>query len=274
MRKIFSLFVAMTAVVSLSAKTVYLMANDDWNSFEAVFFVHSWGASDADAKLAPVSGDKYLFSATIPDGNNNVVFVRMKGGSESIIWDGENKYWTKTEDLVIPTGKDCFWLIGWEKGAWMSNGERPSVAITGNFEGDPTWAPTAHPMTPATDKASASVTFHLNAATYEMKVWVESNYLSLNGEGETKYRIHRDYNHAENVNLLNDGRNFEFVADKAGDYTFTWEYTTRNLVVTFPTATGIENQMVNNNAIKRMVNGQLVIIRDGKTFNALGAEVR
>ena len=54
MRKIFSFFVAVMAVSSLSAKSIYLQVNDDWKSFGAVFFVHSWGgAADADVKLAP-----------------------------------------------------------------------------------------------------------------------------------------------------------------------------------------------------------------------------
>ena len=41
MKKIFSLFVAVMAICSLSAKTIYLQVNDDWKSFGAVFFVHS-----------------------------------------------------------------------------------------------------------------------------------------------------------------------------------------------------------------------------------------
>ena len=112
MRKIFSFFVAVMAVSSLSAKSIYLQVNDDWKSFGAVFFVHSWGgAADADAKLALVEGEEYLFSAEIPNDNNNLLFVRAQGDSQSIPWDTEN-LWTKTSDLVIPEGKDCYYLAG------------------------------------------------------------------------------------------------------------------------------------------------------------------
>ena len=274
MRKIFSFFVAVMAVSSLSAKSIYLHVNDDWKSFGAVFFVHSWGgAADADAKLALVEGEEYLFSAEIPDDNNNLVFVRAQGESQSIPWDN---IWTKTTDLEIPDGKDCYYLVGWMDGKWLSHGDSPAISIVGNFAGDVTWGFGEHPMTIAADKASASVTFALEAGTYEMKVWLEGFYLSLNGEGDTKYQINRDWNHADNVNKVNnDGRNFEFVADQTGDYTFTWTFASQNLVVAFPELpTAVETIQTEGKSVKRIVNGELRIVREGKTFNALGAEVR
>lgn len=274
MRKIFSFFVAVMAVSSLSAKSIYLHVNDDWKSFGAVFFVHSWGGTaDADAKLAPVVGEEYLFSAEIPDDNNNLVFVRAQGESQSIPWDN---IWNKTTDLGIPDdGKDCFYLVGWTDGKWLSHGDSPAISIVGNFPGEGTWGPDAHPMTIAEDKASASVTFALEKGTYEMKVWLEGFYLGLNGEGGTKYQINRDWNHADNVNIVNTGENFEFVADQTGDYTFTWTFASQNLVVAFPALpTAVETIQTEGKSVKRIVNGELRIIRDGKTFNALGAEVR
>lgn len=276
MRKIFSFFVAVMAVSSLSAKSIYLQVNDDWKSFGAVFFVHSWGgAADADAKLALVEGEEYLFSAEIPNDNNNLLFVRAQGDSQSIPWDTEN-LWTKTSDLVIPEGKDCYYLVGWTDGAWLSHGDSPAISIVGNFKGDESWGSGAHPMTIAGDKASASVTFALEAGAYEMKVWLEGLYLSLNGEGETLYQIHRDWNHADNVNMVNSGRNFELVADQAGDYTFTWTFASQNIEVSFPEKipTPVENIQTDGKTLKRIVNGELRIIRDGKSFNALGAEVK
>ena len=39
-------------------------------------------------------------------------------------------------------------------------------------------------------------------------------------------------------------------------------------------ATQMENIVVETNAVKRIVNGQLVIERDGRVFNASGAEVK
>ena len=275
MRKIFSFFVAVMAVSSLSAKSIYLQVNDDWKSYGAVFFVHSWGgAADADVKLALVPGETYLFSADIPDDNNNLLFVRAQGESESIPW-GTGNLWNQTGNLVIPDGKDCYYLVGWTDGAWLSHGDSPAISIVGNFEGNETWGSGAHPMTIAEDKASASVTFALEAGSYEMKVWLEGFYLSRNGEGETKYRIQRSCDHADNVNLVNSGRNFEFVADQTGNYTFTWTFASQNLVVAFPKIpTAVETIQTEGKSVKRIVNGELRIIRDGKSFNALGAELK
>ena len=52
-----------------------------------------------------------------------------------------------------------------------------------------------------------------------------------------------------------------------------------NLVVTANAVTeggqsAVENIPAEGKTVKRLVNGQLVIIRDGKTFNALGTELK
>jgi hypothetical protein len=74
---------------------------------------------------------------------------------------------------------------------------------------------------------------------------------------------------------VNDGRNFELVADQAGNYTFTWTFASQNLEVAFPeVVTAVENIQAEGKSVKRIVDGQLIIIRDGKTFNILGAEVK
>ena len=46
------------------------------------------------------------------------------------------------------------------------------------------------------------------------------------------------------------------------------------LVPATSTATAAINTAVESKAVKRIVNGQVVIIRDGKCYNALGSEVR
>lgn len=154
----------------------------------------------------------------------------------------------------------------------------PTVGIVGNFEGNTTWAlQPEYTMTPTGDKKSASVTFNVNEETYEMKVWEDGSFLSVNGDNETLFQINSNdcCNHVDNVNLYNTGRNFEFVANKTGNYTFTWTYATRNLVVTYPTTpTAIDNTEAEGKAVKRIVNGQLVIEKNGVRYNALGIEVK
>ena len=103
---------------------------------------------------------------------------------------------------------------------------------------------------------------------------MDGYYMSLNGEGESLYRISRECAHADHVNLMNNGRNFEFVADVAGEYIFTWNYASFNLEVTFPSGEGIENTHADTKAVKRIINGQLVIEKNGALFNAIGVQVK
>lgn len=115
-----------------TTKTIYLNTGGSslWNQANAVFFEHSWGAEDSDLKLTQVEGD--LYKAEIPVGNSSILFVRMPAGSESIIWDGDGKYWNKTGDLTIPNDKNLYTITGWGEtdGAWStySPSEPPAPA--------------------------------------------------------------------------------------------------------------------------------------------------
>lgn len=48
----------------------------------------------------------------------------------------------------------------------------------------------------------------------------------------------------------------------------------RNVKITVPDETAIENTMVEGKAVKVIRDGQVMIIRDGKAFNALGVEMK
>ena len=279
MRKIFSFFVALTAVVSMSAKTVYLnTASSNWAEADAVTFIHAWGGevTTTNVQMLPVAEGSAILSAECDDNNTDLVFVRMAPGSTAIDWDN---HWGKTGDQGIPGDKNQFTVIGWAEnlayGIWGTYGTLPTVALVGDYAAEMWGANATNTMTPADDNATAAVTLNLTAGTYQIKVLVDGYYMSLNGEGDSRYGIRRDWNHADHVDVVNTGRNFDLNADVDGDYTFTWNYTTLDLVVTFPSeATGIENANANTKSVKRIVNGELRIIRDGKTFNALGAEVK
>ena len=174
MRKIFSLFVALTAVISLSAKTIYLIPNADWKSYGAVFFVHSWGAVDADAMLTVVSDDENAFSAEIPDENNNLIFVRAQGESTSIPWDSEN-LWNKTGDTEIPEGKNCFTLTDWTNGTWgVYAKEDPAKFYITGILGE--WNPDAIKST--TDSYTVE---NVPAGHHAMKVTVDGTWSTVKG---------------------------------------------------------------------------------------------
>ena len=127
MRKFILFAAAVVCTLSMSAKTIYLNTGggDLWNKDGAVFFAHSWASEqdNADVQLTNVSGD--IFSGEINDGHNNILFVRLSGGSSSIIWDGEGKnVWNKTADLAIPNGQNQYNITGWgdKDGNWSVYG--------------------------------------------------------------------------------------------------------------------------------------------------------
>ena len=279
MRKIFSFFVTLTAVVSMSAKTVYLnTASSNWAEADAVTFIHAWGGevTTTNVQMLPVAEGSAILSAECDDNNTSLVFVRMAPGSTAIDWDNN---WGKSGDQGIPNDKNQFTVIGWAEnqayGIWGTYGKLPKVALVGSYAEGMWGANATNTMTPADNNATAAVTLNLTAGTYQIKVLVDGYYMSLNGEGDSRYGIRRDWNHADHVDIVNTGRNFDLNADVDGDYTFTWNYTTLDLVVTFPSeATGIENANANTKAVKRIVNGELVIEKNGVLYNALGAEMR
>ena len=109
----------------------------------------------------------------------------------------------------------------------------PQVGLGASFNA---WDWTTNLLTPAQDELTASITVALEAGNHEFKIVSDGSWLSLNGEGETLYGIHREWTRVEHINLINNGRNFSLNADVAGDYTFTWTYADSTLVVTFPEA--------------------------------------
>ena len=75
--------------------------------------------------------------------------------------------------------------------------------------------------------------------------------------------------------LSSPGENINLATSNAGQYTFKFTPTDNNdLDVVYPNATAIDNTAEDVKAIKRIENGQLVIIKNGVKYNALGAEVK
>ena len=133
-----------------TTRTIYLNGGGEslWNQANAVFFVHAWGGTEADVKMAQVEGDVY--SAVIPSDNTSIVFVRMAPGSEAIDW---NTKWNQSADQTIPADKDLFTMTSWDNGTWSKysagggDPEPPTPAEKDSiyFVNVPEWAtPTVH----------------------------------------------------------------------------------------------------------------------------------
>ena len=140
----------------------------------------------------------------------------------------------------------------------------PVVSIAGSMN---SWNASADVMVLAEDKATASLTLNLAAQTYEFKV-------VLNG-GDWRSNAHEfTRENAVAADMSGNLDNMHLVADVAGDYIFTWTFATNTLAITFPTNEGINNTAVENQVVKMIENGQLIIIKNGVRYNAQGTIVR
>lgn len=147
----------------------------------------------------------------------------------------------------------------------------PVVALAGEMN---SWNAEVDILTPAEDQQTASITVTLNEARgYEFKMVVDGHWLAK----DAMYEVKRDWATVENVDQeIPMGPNLKLIADAIGEYTFTWTYATKTLVVTFPDLDpeGIRNTNATVKTVKAIENGQLVIIKKGVRYNAIGTEIR
>ena len=101
-------------------------------------------------------------------------------------------------------------------------------------------------------------------------------WLSKLGDNDSKYWLTRSNPTVSALYETSQDQNLVLSADEINKpYTFTWTYANGTLDVTFPSQeTAIHNAAVDATAVKMMENGQLVIIKNGVKYNALGAELR
>lgn len=141
----------------------------------------------------------------------------------------------------------------------------PTVSIAGSMN---EWNAKADVMTLSSDKESASLKMTLDATSYTFKVVLNGSDWRSNAHEFTR----------ENATAAqmtgNDETNLSLIADKAGEYTFTWTFETNTLVIEFPATEGIDNTDAAIKAIKYFENGQLIIEKNGVKFNAQGTIIK
>lgn len=193
---------------------------------------------------------------------NSITFTNLAAGTYKIkVIDGENWKGFKdltevTDNLYYDTDDNvCFKLgeagnvtvtyISGETFTVVGNFVAPTVALAGTMN---EWSTTANVFTTAADQKTASMTINLaEAGDYEFKIVVGENWLSKEGEGGSKYSLHRGWRTVDDVDQF-EKEPFKLTADVAGDYTFTWTYATNTLTITFPTGDLTLDEKVDNTA--------------------------
>lgn len=146
----------------------------------------------------------------------------------------------------------------------------PTIQVAGSFfelvEGK--WD--IKDLTPAEDKLTASIKVTMEKGDYEFKMVKAGTWYGCNGT------MTRD-NCKDFGFYSGDGNgNAKLTADVDGEYTFTWTYEGDKLTVAFPaaTATDLIGADSDSKAVKIVRDGQLLIVRDGVTYNMMGSVVK
>jgi len=140
----------------------------------------------------------------------------------------------------------------------------PTVSIAGTMNG---WDVNADVMTLAENKETASLKLNLDATTYQFKVVLNGSDWRSNAQEFTR-------ENATAAQMTGNEADMSLVADKAGEYTFTWTFETNTLVIEFPATEGIDNTDAAIKAIKYFENGQLIIEKNGVKYNAQGTIIK
>ena len=146
----------------------------------------------------------------------------------------------------------------------------PKIQVAGSFFElvDGKWD--IKDLTPAEDKSTASIKVTMEAGTYEFKMVKAGTWYGCNGT------MTRDNCKDFGFYSGDSNGNAKLTADAAGEYTFTWTYEGDKLTVTFPSATAIDliGADSDSKAVKMVRDGQLLIVRDGVTYNMMGSVVK
>lgn len=119
-----------------TGKTFYLALSADWAGWPAKYSMYYFksdnSASGFSAFMTAVPDTTNIYTGTIPDGYDKMIFVRHDGEASEPNW--ENR-WSQTVDLNVPTNGDNLFTVvsggtGNEcNGTWSVYGEEPAPYV-------------------------------------------------------------------------------------------------------------------------------------------------
>lgn len=270
-----ALVLGMVAANAAGTRTIYL-APSIWETEDhPVYAVHVWNQGDedaADAWFTAVDGQAGVYSAEIRDDAKYAIFCRKNPADAEVmtnVWGG----WWNRSITEIPADKNMYTITAWEGG----EGDNKSLGSWSTF-GDPVQYTTYHIYV---NNQTGWATFDVYAwGTYEaFGNWPGATTPATQNISGVLYNVY-DFQVADGGTIAlhliihnNVGENVEgdvrhlFDISEARDY-----YLTVTAAGVQEGTTAVENVKATEKAMKVMRNGQMFIIRDGKTFNALGVQ--
>ena len=250
-----------------------------WGDADAARYEVYCITSESWVTLVAIEGEEHLFSAEIPGTTAQVVFCRMDPTQPEGQWSSVQN---QTDDLTIPEGKDLFKMTSWGEGwgakclgEWSKYGEEPAEPLAngfylvGKFNGVDAW-----------DYASLTA-----EKQYEWNAHI--------GEGNEEWKVVADLVAGDKVKacyVYNGAITEYFPAGEGNEYVVDEDHAGAGKTIYFqqmynsdwggqfyiePNAgSAIHNAAVEAKTVKMMENGQLVIIKNGVKYNALGTMVK
>ena len=237
--------------------TVFFVNADNWSTVNC----YAWNSSTNNTwpGAGMTKADYQLKGADV------YFFVAEQGKYAECIFNyGGNQ----TGNLTWTAGKYYY------NGAWKTRAELESdeplstvIQLHGDFK-DQNWSTLdAFTYNDAKTEATFVVTELEAEKTYKFGLKFDGNY-KANGATITAS--------ANSTNLGEGSGNMKLTTTIAGDYTFTYVLATEVLTVTYPSSTpaALTNTEVKNAAVKVIRNGQVLIVREGVTYNMMGQTIQ
>ena len=264
-----------THTVVLSADmSVYVKFTIDNTPKETVFFVNTnkwktvncYAWTDGGGKNATWPGDAMTKADYQLKDADVYFYVARQGDYAKCIFNNGDKQ--QTGNLTWTAGK-YYYDNAWRTRAELESDEPLSTVIQlhGDFKGS-SWS-TLDPFTYNEAKTEATfVVTKLEAEkTYNFGLKFDGNY-KANGATITAS--------VNSTNLGEGSGDMKLTTTIAGDYTFTYVLATEVLTVTYPSSnpTALSNTEVENAVVKVIRNGQVLIVREGVTYNMMGQVIQ
>ena len=289
MKKISTLLVAVLCGLALNARTLYLNPGPNWGEASAKFAMYYFNSeTDNGWSDYMTPADAVVYQGEIPDNYTKVIFVRLDPAGD-ISWSAK---WTQTADLDVPETDNLYTMTDWEHGSWSVYGDDPVTPPTpqpggakdyflkgyrGPTQGDIT-VPTAEEM------------FENGVLTYSFEGdanGVGYFFILVCDAGQVVGKCYMAETFATGHCTLYDQEStgyFEKLAAPAPTATFylydngdgTYELSLEPIpgkTLVGGEDQAIENTTVADKAYKKIINGQLVIIRGEKMFDATGRQL-
>ena len=294
MKKLFSFVCALVCAMSLNARDLYLViGHSDWQKNNERFAVYAFDSGEKWYDMTAVDGASNTYKATIDDKYPKVIFCRMNGTSTENNWDNK---WDQTIDLTLPTNENCYtvnqtatdnkysgsWSVYGEGGEGEGGNTDPSVTEYWYFDENNTkWEGTIDDkwkMTVSGDIAYVKVPagqankFKIFPCNPKVDDKVLANDDNI-AEGALAGDIALSKDTEEWKNILIGETSSEYFVVLYLPNTATNSNDKYLVAAMTQLPTGISNAEVQTNFTKIIRNGQVLIVRDGKTFDMMGQQV-